>query len=135
MRHYGERYRVVAPDQRGHGLGGKPVSRYTADELAGDAVALLDHLGIAAVVVVGHSMGAHVAAYLAATHPERVKALALLDKSAAGPEKGISLPPEEIPPVAPSDDEPGPQRAPGRARTTTCTWPTPGSSMVTSTSG
>ena len=42
MQHYGERYRIIAPDQRGHGLSGKPVSKYTADEMASDIIALFD---------------------------------------------------------------------------------------------
>ncbi len=101
MRHYGQRYRIIAPDQRGHGLSGKPVSKYTADEMASDVVALLDYLRIDSIMLLGHSMGAHVAGYLAATYPDRVRALALLDKSAAGPEKESTLPVEEIAPIDP----------------------------------
>ncbi len=101
MQTYGEKYRVIAPDQRGHGLSGKPVSKYTGDEMAADIVALMDHLGVDSIILVGHSMGAHVAACLCATHPDRVKALALLDKSAAGPEKASTLPVAQIPPVDP----------------------------------
>jgi 2-succinyl-6-hydroxy-2,4-cyclohexadiene-1-carboxylate synthase len=83
--HYGDRYRVIAPDLRGHGLSGKPASGYGAEEMAGDLVALLDGLGIENAIVVGHSMGGHVAGYLAARHPAYVRALAILDKSANGP--------------------------------------------------
>jgi 2-succinyl-6-hydroxy-2,4-cyclohexadiene-1-carboxylate synthase len=101
MQHYGEEYRIIAPDQRGHGLSGKPVSRYTADEMASDVIGLLDLLGIGSILLVGHSMGAHVAGYLAAAYPNRVKALALLDKSAAGPKKGNALPVEKIAPIDP----------------------------------
>ena len=101
MQAYGDRYRIIAPDQRGHGLSGKPVSKYTADEMAADIVALMDHLNIDSIILVGHSMGASVAASLCATHPDRAKALALLDKSAAGPEKASALPVTEIPPVDP----------------------------------
>ncbi len=85
MQHYGEKFRVIAPDQRGHGLSGKPISKYTAEEMAGDMVALLNFLGLGPVILVGHSMGAHVAGYLTATYPGCVRALALFDKSAAGP--------------------------------------------------
>jgi 2-succinyl-6-hydroxy-2,4-cyclohexadiene-1-carboxylate synthase len=86
MRHYGGRYRVIAPDLRGHGLSGKPVARYTAAEMASDMIALLDHLRIERAIVVGHSMGGHAAGYLAAAHPGYVRALAILDKSANGPD-------------------------------------------------
>lgn len=101
MRHYGDRYRVIAPDQRGHGLSGKPISRYTSEEMAGDAIALLDRLRIDSAIIVGHSMGGGIAACLAAHYPERAKALAILDKSASGPARPSALPLEGIEPVDP----------------------------------
>ncbi len=84
MRRYGDRYRVAAPDQRGHGLSDKPPDGYTAEDLAADARALLERLGLAPALVVGHSMGARVAAYLAALHPQSVVAVALLDETLRG---------------------------------------------------
>lgn len=101
IQHYGVRYRIIAPDQRGHGLSGKPVCKYTAEEMAEDVRELLDFLGIDTAVVVGHSMGGRVAGYFAAMYPERVKALALLDKSAArlSPPNALTL--EQIPAVDP----------------------------------
>lgn len=57
INYYGERYRILAPDQRGHGLSEKPVSKYTAEEMSKDMSALLDYLGIKSVILVGHSMG------------------------------------------------------------------------------
>jgi 2-succinyl-6-hydroxy-2,4-cyclohexadiene-1-carboxylate synthase len=68
-------------------LSDKPVSSYSSDEMAADMVALLDHLKIPSAIVVGHSMGGHIAGTLAAKYPQYVKAVALLDKSANGPEK------------------------------------------------
>jgi pimeloyl-ACP methyl ester carboxylesterase len=91
IRHYGEKYRVVAPDQRGHGLSGKPDSLYSAEEMAGDMAELLDYLHIGAAVVVGHSMGGRVAGHFAALHPKYVRALAILDKSASGTAKHYTL--------------------------------------------
>jgi pimeloyl-ACP methyl ester carboxylesterase len=44
-----------------------------------DLVALLDHVAAPPVVLGGHSMGAYVAACLAAAHPERVSSLVLVD--------------------------------------------------------
>ena len=96
IEHYGEKFRIIAPDQRGHGLSGKPISKYTAAEMAEDMLALLDHLQIGPVILLGHSMGGHVAGTLAASHPEYVRALALLDKSANGPETPNPLALEEI---------------------------------------
>jgi pimeloyl-ACP methyl ester carboxylesterase len=66
--------RVVAFDNRGHGESGKPHDReaYGAPVMAEDARRLLDHLGIGRVDVIGYSMGARIAAFLALAHPDRV---------------------------------------------------------------
>jgi pimeloyl-ACP methyl ester carboxylesterase len=99
IRRYRDRYRIVAPDQRGHGLSEKPVARYAPQDLAADAHALIEKLGCGPAIVVGHSMGGRVGAFLAALHPEAVKALAILDCGPEGPETVSSLPPERISPV------------------------------------
>ncbi len=91
IRHYGDRYRIIAPDQRGHGLSSRPASKYTAEEMAEDMIGLLDSLQIESAIVVGHSMGGRIAGFLAAQHPKRVKAVAILDKSARGPEKPAEM--------------------------------------------
>ncbi|MFT8351339.1 alpha/beta fold hydrolase [Clostridium saccharoperbutylacetonicum] len=82
INHYGKEYRIIAPDQRGHGLSSKPESGYTSEEMAADIIELLDYLKIDSAIVVGHSMGGCVAAHLAALYPEYLKAVAILDKSA-----------------------------------------------------
>lgn len=86
IKRYRDRYRIIAPDQRGHGLSDKPASGYTAHDLAEDAYGLMRHLKIAPAIVVGHSMGARIAAHLTASHPEAVRALAILDETAEGDE-------------------------------------------------
>lgn len=96
---YHDRYRIIAPDLRGHGLSGRPVARYAAEDFAEDAHLLLRSLGCGAAIVIGHSMGGRIAAHLAAAYPENVRALALLDCSAEGKEKRSNLSPEEIRPV------------------------------------
>ncbi len=101
MQQYGDRYRVIAPDQRGHGLSDKPISRYTAEEMAQDIMELLEHLEIERVILVGHSMGGRIAGYFAALHPEYVTALALLDKSANGPAAKSMAPLADIPAIDP----------------------------------
>jgi pimeloyl-ACP methyl ester carboxylesterase len=101
MQYYGGKYRIIAPDQRGHGLSGKPVSKYTSAEMAADIIGLMDHLNIDKVLLVGHSMGASIAGYFAATCPDRLRGVAILDKTAAGPEKPNTAPLEEIPAVDP----------------------------------
>jgi pimeloyl-ACP methyl ester carboxylesterase len=68
-------YRVLAFDNRGHGASDKPhePERYGAPLMAEDARRLLDHVGLARVHVMGYSMGARIAAFLAMAHPERVQ--------------------------------------------------------------
>uniref|UniRef100_A0A453MBS9 AB hydrolase-1 domain-containing protein n=1 Tax=Aegilops tauschii subsp. strangulata TaxID=200361 RepID=A0A453MBS9_AEGTS len=70
-------YRCVAPDLRGYGGTEAPadVASYTAFHVVGDAVALLDALGIGKVFVVGHDWGAIIAWYLCLFRPDRVTAL------------------------------------------------------------
>ena len=73
-------FRVVAPDQRGYGLSGKPrgVRAYDLDELADDIVALGAHFGETRLRVVGHDWGASVAWWLASTrgaHMEKAAAI------------------------------------------------------------
>ncbi len=67
-------YRTIAIDNRGHGQSDKPHDKsvYTPTLMAGDAAALLDHLGIQTAHVMGYSMGARISAFLALQHPQRV---------------------------------------------------------------
>lgn len=71
-------WRVLAYTQRGHGDADKPPDGYMLDDLAADAAALLDAMGIERCVVVGHSMGSAVALRFALAHPERTLALGLI---------------------------------------------------------
>jgi pimeloyl-ACP methyl ester carboxylesterase len=71
-------HRVLAPDLRGHGESA-PAASYLIEDFAGDCLALLDALAPQPVALVGHSMGGRVATWLAAHHPQRIRALALLD--------------------------------------------------------
>src|SRR5215218_4923310 len=70
--------RALAFTQRGHGQSSKPRANYGLDNLVADAMAFLDAMHVDRAVVAGHSMGAAVAARLAAEHPRRVAGLALL---------------------------------------------------------
>ena len=69
---------VVLIDARGHGESDKPrdPAAYSGDAMARDVMALLDHLGLDAVDVVGYSMGSQVAMQLACAEP-RVRSLVL----------------------------------------------------------
>jgi len=70
-------YRAIAFDHRGHGLSTKSYdpADYTPEKMAGDAAALLDHLGIERAHVMGYSMGARVSAFLALAEPVKVATL------------------------------------------------------------
>jgi pimeloyl-ACP methyl ester carboxylesterase len=65
---------VIVPDQRGDG--------YAPADLAGDALQLMDLLGIAEAALVGHSMGSFIARAVAAQAPERVERLILVGSAA-----------------------------------------------------
>ena len=79
-------HRVIAFDARGHGAstGPRDPAGYSYGAFAHDALAVLDALGIARATLVGHSLGAAVAARLALTHPERVEALAVVSPAHRG---------------------------------------------------
>lgn len=71
-------WRVLAPDQRGHGHSERPAAGYDMATLADDAAALLEAAGVTRATLVGHSMGSLVAQRLALDHPERVERLVLV---------------------------------------------------------
>jgi len=71
--------RVVAFDNRGHGESDKPYDPgvYRPASMAGDAANLMGHLGIKRADVMGYSMGARIAAFLARDRPDSVQAVIL----------------------------------------------------------
>jgi pimeloyl-ACP methyl ester carboxylesterase len=71
--------RVIALDNRGHGASAKlyEPDAYHSAIMADDVRALLDHLKIERADVMGYSMGARIAAFLALAHPERVRSVIL----------------------------------------------------------
>jgi pimeloyl-ACP methyl ester carboxylesterase/2-polyprenyl-3-methyl-5-hydroxy-6-metoxy-1,4-benzoquinol methylase len=69
---------TVAVDLRGHGLSSAPEDGYQPEQMADDVVALLDHLGLGRVTVVGHSMSSVIGRVIATRHPGRVERLVLL---------------------------------------------------------
>ena len=75
----GDQFTIVAPDLRGRGGSGTLPGPYSMATHARDLVAVLDHVGVDAAPVVGHSMGAFVAAVMAAQHAERVERVLLVD--------------------------------------------------------
>jgi pimeloyl-ACP methyl ester carboxylesterase len=71
--------RAIALDNRGHGASGKlyEPAAYHSAIMAEDVRALLDHLGLRRADIMGYSMGARIAAFLALAHPDRVRAAVL----------------------------------------------------------
>lgn len=81
---------LLAPDLRGRGRSATLPGPYGIAAHVADLIAVLDHVGTPSAVLMGHSMGAYVAARLAAEHPERAAGLLLLDA-------GLPLPPADDP--------------------------------------
>ncbi|MCH8466381.1 MAG: 3-oxoadipate enol-lactonase [Roseinatronobacter sp.] len=74
--------RIIRYDKRGHGLSDTLPAPYTMDELTDEAAALLEHLSLQRVTVVGLSIGGMIAQNLAARPPDLVGALVLMDTAA-----------------------------------------------------
>ena len=76
-----QRFRVVAPDLRGHGRSGSPSQSFRLEDCADDVMALGDALCIERFIAVGYSMGGLVAQLLWRRHPERISRLVLCASS------------------------------------------------------
>ncbi len=100
---------VVAVDHRGRGGSGGHPGPYGLAVHGDDLVAVADHVGVDAPVLVGHSMGAWVVANAAMRHPERVRGLVLVDG-------GLPVPPTPLPEGVTVDDALGQVIGPAMAR-------------------
>ncbi|PHN21458.1 alpha/beta fold hydrolase [Pseudomonas sp. ICMP 460] len=75
-----QQYRVIAPELWGHGESGPlPAHTRSLDDLARQNLALLDHLDLAHINLVGLSVGGMWGARLALLAPERINSLVLMD--------------------------------------------------------
>lgn len=75
-----QHYRVIAPDLWGHGQSGPlPDGTTSLDDIARQQLALLDHLDIDRVTLVGLSVGGMWGARLALSAPQRINGLVLMD--------------------------------------------------------
>lgn len=83
LAHFSQTHRSIAPDARGVGLSDAPPGPYSTEQMARDALAVLDAAGIDRAHVVGLSLGGAVAQELALAVPGRVRSLALLSTFAA----------------------------------------------------
>ena len=79
------RYRILRFDNRGHGASSATPPPYTVTQLAADAVALLDHLGIERVHFVGCSLGGMIGQEIGARHPARLRSLMLVGSRSVMP--------------------------------------------------
>ncbi len=73
------RRRLIAYDLRGRGESDKPDKGYSLSLHGDDLEALLDHFRLRKAILVGHSLGANIALRFAATRPQRVERLVLID--------------------------------------------------------
>lgn len=70
-------YQAIALDNRGAGRSDKPHGEYTLEQMADDAIAVLDHAGIETAHIVGASMGGAISQILAVKYPERTRSVTL----------------------------------------------------------
>lgn len=74
----GQRYRVIAFDNRGSGRTDKPDIPYSIEMMADDTMGLMNALGIEQAHVMGTSMGGRIAVDLTLRYPQMVKSLILV---------------------------------------------------------
>ncbi|WAZ22019.1 alpha/beta hydrolase [Streptomyces cinnabarinus] len=86
-------HRVVTYDARGHGASTRRPRSVTREVCVADAAALVEHLSLSAVTLVGQSLGGHTAMLLAAARPDLVSALVLIE---AGPGRTPAETPAQI---------------------------------------
>lgn len=92
-----ERYRIIAPDFRGHGESDRVGAGgyYHFPDYVADLTSLVDELELDTFGLLGHSMGGSVVSYFTGTFPDRVSRLALLE--GLGPPEGEGSAPDRFP--------------------------------------
>lgn len=79
INYFVHKYRVLAPDLRGHGQSDAPHTRYTMDELVDDIDNIVETLKLPEkFILVGHSFGGSICVEYANAHPERLEKLVLI---------------------------------------------------------
>ncbi|MGI9331787.1 MAG: alpha/beta fold hydrolase [Gammaproteobacteria bacterium] len=77
------RFKVIVHDHRGTGRSARPRMTYSVDQMARDAIALMDHLDIERAHLAGHSTGGAIGQTIALDHPDRLDRLVLSSSWAA----------------------------------------------------
>lgn len=80
-------YDVVMPDARGHGKSGAPDHGYSYYDFASDVIGLIDALGLATPVLLGHSMGGMTAAVVASQNSKKLQGIILADPTFLTPQR------------------------------------------------
>jgi N-formylmaleamate deformylase len=80
-------YDVVMPDARGHGNSSTPLNGYRYEDHASDVVGLIQGLGLAAPVLLGHSMGGLTAAVVGSQIATAIRGVILADPTFLSPER------------------------------------------------
>jgi pimeloyl-ACP methyl ester carboxylesterase len=88
---FAREYKLLLPDARGHGHSSNPQKTITHRQCALDAVALLDHLGIARCRAIGLSFGANTLLHLATLQPDRLEAMVLVSAAMYFPEQARAV--------------------------------------------
>jgi pimeloyl-ACP methyl ester carboxylesterase len=109
------RWRVIAPDLRGHGRSDRPETGYSFAEVVDDLRALVEAAGLDRVIVAGHSWGAAVALWFAAALPERAIGCVCVDGGAASMR-------EHFPTWAEAEERLRPPRTSGLTEETVRAW-------------
>jgi pimeloyl-ACP methyl ester carboxylesterase len=99
-----DRYRLIIPDQRGHGRSTNPSMKLTFRQLALDVFALLDRLGIERFKAIGISLGAKTLLHVATQQPGRVERMVLVSATPYFPEQARRVM-REVTPENRSDEE------------------------------
>lgn len=84
------RYRVIAMDMRGHGRSDKPRERYSIAGFSADVEALIEHLRLGPVHLIGLSMGGMIGFQLAVDQPRLLKSLCIVNSAPQVKVRGVS---------------------------------------------